>query len=137
MLAYSIKTYLFPYFNHEIEVRVGYGLYSDNDSLAVVLMCRDADIDDELPDDERGDYDESDFNEVFGTITVNLKTSISLQTGEQFIDINNYPLIARWLIENDLATPTEKTEMSGHILYPVYKFQVPKNYTKRLETLRL
>ena len=125
VLVSSEKTYLFPYFSREIEVRVGYGTYSDNESLAVVLLCREADINDDLLDDEDFVYDESLFDDVLCTITVNLETSVKLPAGEQYIDIKNYPLIARWLIENELAIPSGETTLCGHVFYPVYKFKVP------------
>jgi hypothetical protein len=136
MLVYSQNTYLLPIFNREIEVRVGYGVYSDNSSLAVVLMCREADIDEDLLDDEDYVYDESAFDEIIATITVNLESSINLPVGEQYIDVNNYPLIASWLIENNLATPSGGADTGGHILYPAYKFQIPPDYTERLESSR-
>ncbi len=130
MLVNSKNTYLLPFFNREIEVRVGYGVYTNNSSLAVVLMCREADVDDDLLDDEDYVYDESAFDEIFATITINLESSINLPIGEQYIDVNNYPLIARWLIENNLATPSGGSDTSGRILYPAYKFQIPPDYTE-------
>ena len=94
---------MFPYFNREIEVRLGYGVYSDNNSLAVLLTCREADLDEELLDDEDYDYDESRFNEVLDAVTINLDSSVKLPANEQFIDIQNYPQLALWLVENDIV----------------------------------
>ena len=134
MLIYSDRTYMFPYFNRVIEVRLGYGVYSDNNSLAVLLTCREADLDEELLDDEDYDYDydESRFDEVLDAITINLESSVKLPANEQFIDIQNYPQLALWLLENDIAYPTGLDIKNGRILYPLYKFKVPPEFAEKL-----
>jgi hypothetical protein len=133
MIAFSEKTYLLPFFGRYIETRLCYGIYSDSNSLAVLLFCRSADLNEDLLEDEDYVYDESLFDEVFGAITVNLESSKGLPFGEQFIDINNYPQIAKWLVEQELAFPTKRTESSGRVLYPSYQFQVPPILLERFE----
>lgn len=123
---------MFPYFNREIEVRLGYGVYSDNNSLAVLLTCREADLDEELLDDEDYDYDESRLDVVLDAITINLESSVKLPTNEQFINIQNYPQLALWLLENDIAYPTGINVKNGRIFYPLYKFKVPPEHAERL-----
>ena len=136
MLVYSDKSYMLPYFNREIEVRLVYGVYSDNIALAVLMMCRAADLDEELFEDDDYSYDETAFNEELGTITINLETSRSLSAYEQFVDIHTFPQLAKWLLENNLACPTAVNERSGHILYPAYRFNVPTEYEKMIKKLK-
>ena len=133
MIALSEKTYSLPFFERDIEVRIGYGIYHESNSLAVILFCRAADLNEDLLEDEDYIYDESLFDEVFGAITVNLESSKDLPFGEQFIDINNNPQIAKWLVEQELAFPTKRIELSGRVLYPSYMFQVPPGFQERLE----
>ena len=133
MLVFSEKTYLLPCQHKDIKVQLGYGFYSDNDSMAILLMCRAADIDEALLEDEDYDYEGAPFEEVLCTISVNLATSGELPLAEQYIDINNYPQITRWLTDNGIAVPSGRTESNGHFLYPAYKFQIPSAYRKKLE----
>lgn len=135
MLAYSDKTYMLPYFNRDIEVQLGYGVYSNNNSLAVIMMCRAADLDEDLLEDEDYPYDETLFDEILGTITINLESSSTLPPHEQYIDINNFPQLSLWLMENGLASPTGINAKNGRVLYPAYKFQVPPDYVEGLEKI--
>lgn len=118
----SSETYSFPLYNREIDVKLGFSRYSDNGSLAVLLLCREADIDEELFDDEDYEYDESIFDETLGAITVNLEESKELSSNEQFVDIASFPHAGWWLEEMGLASPTGKTGKNGYTLYPVYRF---------------
>ena len=132
MLVYSDRTYMFPYFNREIEVRLGYGVYSNNDSLAVLLICREAEFNEDYLDDEEYSYDESPIIDVLDSLTINLDSSSELPVNEQYIDIQNYPQLALWLPENGIAFPTGASVKNGRILYPVYKFIFPQEYAERL-----
>jgi len=118
----SSETYSFPLLHRLIEVKLGFGHYLDNGSIAILLMCREADIDEDLLEDEDYEYDESLFEETLGALTVNLEASRDLCFGEQFVDINMFPHVGRWLEENNLAYPTGRKELSGNVIYPVYKF---------------
>ena len=133
MLIVSEKTYSFPFFNRKIEVRVGFGVYEDNKSLAVVLLCRTNDLDEDVMEEEENDYEDSSFNEILFVVTVNLESSAGLPFGEQYVDVNDYPQIAMWLIDNQLAFPSGQSAKNGRNIYPTYKFQVPPNYQERLE----
>lgn len=136
MLVYSDKSYMLPYFNQDIEVQLVYGVYADNNSLAVLMMCRAADLDEELLEDDDYLYDETAFDEELGTITINLEASGSLSSFEQFIDIKTFPQLAMWLVENDLAYPSAVNERSGHGLYPMYRFNVPTEYARKVKELK-
>lgn len=101
------ETYSFPLFGQIIDVRLEYEIYSSNHSLAVLLKCGD------------------EFEEDFGYITVNLEPTGTLPFGEQFLDVNNYPQIAEWLEENQLAQPVGRVVTNGYVCYPLYKFKIP------------
>ena len=107
----SSSTYRLRYLNDIIEVCVGYDTYSNNNSLAVLLLSR---LEDKCM-----------YNEVFGVITVNLESSTYLPADEQYVDVNNYPQIENWLIDNNLASPLGRTETSGRVNYPLYRFKIP------------
>jgi len=117
MPVFSEKTYQIQLLNEQIEVRLSYGVYEVNNTLAVSLWCHST---------ETEDYDaRCPFDELYGVITVNLPTSPTLPIDEQFIDVNNYPGIGKWLEDNCLASPTGKIEGSGLAQYPAYKFVLP------------
>ena len=100
------------------------------------MMCRAADLDDDLLEDDDFQYEETVFDEELGAITVNLESSGSLPKFEQFVDINTFPQLAKWLLENDLAHPTAKAERCGHVLYPVYRFVVPAEYEEMVNEFK-
>ena len=133
MTLCSEKTYSFKHFSQQLDVKLGFGVYSENNSLAVVLMCRAADLYDDLREDDDYYYDDALFDEVYGIITVNLDNSGALPWGAQYIDINNFPQITNWLIENHIAIPTSRTYASGSILYPAYRFLISSDLAKKLE----
>ena len=101
------ETYSFPFGGQNIEVRLEYEIYSNNHSLAVLLKCGD------------------ELEEDFGYITVNLDPSGTPPFGEQFLDVNNYPQIAEWLEENQLAEPVGQVVANGYVHYPLYRFRIP------------
>ena len=77
------------------------------------------------------------YNEVFGVITVNLESSTDLPADEQFVDVNNYPKIENWLIDNKLASPLGRTETSGRVNYPLYRFIIPGDKPRIKDAQRL
>ena len=119
----SRATYLLRYLNDIVEVCVGYDTYSNNNSLAVLLLSR---LEDKCM-----------YNEVFGVITVNLESSTGLPADEQYVDVNNYPQIEDWLIGNNLASPLGRTETSGRVNYPLYRFILPGDKPRITDAQRL
>ena len=121
----SSTTYRLRYLNDIIEVCVGYDTYSNNGSLAVLLLSREEDNCTEqiICNDSTGTP--FLYNEVFGVITVNLESSTDLPADEQYVDVNNFPQIENWLIDNNLASPLGRTETSGRVNYPLYRFKIP------------
>ena len=68
-----------------------------------------------------------DDGESFGMATVALPESVCLDDDMQFVDTNNLPNIANWLIENGLAKRTSRKGYSGFCTYPAMRFlNVPK-----------
>ena len=123
MLVLSDQTYTIKDCDSEIDVRLGYGVYAENDSLAVLLFCQS----DMLSADN-----ESEFDDIYGVITVNLNDSSTLDYNEQFVDENNYPEIGSWLEKNKLAKRTGRQEKNGYSVYNVYKFDLPKGYVAKI-----
>ena len=122
----SSTTYLLRYLNDIIEVCVGYDTYSNNNSLAVLLLSRG--------EENCSEQNISNNYELFGVITVNLMSSAGIPADEQYVDVNNYPQIENWLIDNNLASPLGKTETSGRVNYPLYRFIVPGDKPKATDT---
>ena len=60
--------------------------------------------------------------ELFAVITINLPESADLPFGAQFVDVNNYPWIDEWLIDNSIAEPIWKFAKCGFCIYPAFKF---------------
>lgn len=89
-----------------------YGTYQNNNSLAVSLRFKDKSQEEE---------------DLFGTITVNLPESILVPSDAQFVDVNNFPNIGRWLKENGLANPVGLSVHSGFVTYPLYQFHLPND----------
>lgn len=89
-------------FGEPIPVKIKYENYKVNNSLAVVICGFD-----------------DDFDEV---ITVNLPESNNLPKMVQFVDINNFPNIGKWLEGNKIATPIGLSSLSGFCSYPAYRF---------------
>ena len=133
----SSATYLLRYLNDIVEVCVGYDTYSNNNSLAVLLLSREEDNCTEqiICNDSTGTP--FLYNEVFGVITVNLESSKDLPADEQYVDVNNYPEIENWLIDNNLASPLGRTETSGRINYPLYRFILPGDKPRITDAKRL
>lgn len=104
---FSKKTWQIEFCGHKSTVTLRYQEYLSNGSLAVSLYNT------RTKDDE---------DELFGTITVNLPNSALLPFGVQFVDINNFPNIARWLEDNNLAKPLGFSIRSGFVDYPAYEF---------------
>lgn len=78
--------------------------YTQNDNLAIQMISHDG-----------------EFPEPWNSLTVNL--SGKCDTDCAFIDVNNNGAdIINWLIKNDIAHPTGRTEVSGFCAYPEVKF---------------
>lgn len=107
MVIDSNKQLLFNTDFDLLEVRVAYSLYNCNQSLAV-LMLRQT----------------SDNGEIYMPITVNLFSSQRYNTKLQYVNVNQSPLLERWLQENDIAYPTGKKCKSGWLTYPEYSFNI-------------
>lgn len=87
------------------EVYVELGKYESNNALAVNLI-------------------DAETNEVFDVISVNLPSaSVWLEEDQFFLDSNNCPYAARFLIENKIAKPTRGscTTRQGWCRYPIYQ----------------
>lgn len=58
----------------------------------------------------------------YKVLSVNIvDTSIDLDDDEFFVDINNVPNAEELLKEYNIATPTDKSDTSGFVTYPVWK----------------
>lgn len=112
------KIYRIDGYDRKVEVVLRFGAYRINDSLAVSLYCRQSMLDDE-------EKNSAPFDELFSVVTVNLQESATLPFGTQFVDINSYPGIHRWLVDNSIAEPTPISARSGFCVYPAYKFKLP------------
>ena len=89
--------------NVTYEVYVELDKYESNNALSVNLI-------------------DAETNEVFDVISVNLPSAaIWLKEYEFFLDANNCPYAAKFLIENKIAKPTRGSCTVGHCRYPIYK----------------
>ena len=85
-------------------VRLVRGAYADG-SLAVQALCE-------------GDG----YWEPFASITVNLCDERNQNASFAYVDTNNLPTAAEFLVENGLATYTGLTRTSGFCAYPLFAF---------------
>ncbi len=106
------NNYEVPGSGRKTKVCLKYDVYDVFNSLAVSLYYEPA------PGTEDSDL------ELFAVITVNLPESADLPFGTQFVDINNYPWVDEWLIENSIAEPSGKIARSGFCVYPAFKFNI-------------
>ena len=81
--------------------------YADNNSLYVGLLAI-----------------EDGFPELYGDVTVNLLASVPPYCA--FVDTNNMPEAADFLVENGIAEPTGLQQGSGFCNYPLYLFDAEK-----------
>ena len=65
--------------------------------------------------------------DLYGVITVNLPESVFLPYGVQYVDVNNYPDIEKWLRAKGIAEPLGTYACSGFCTYPAYRFNVPES----------
>lgn len=49
-----------------------------------------------------------------------------LQENESYVDVNNFPEVLDFILENELGTPTGKLMQSGYVTYPVVAFDMNK-----------
>ena len=87
-----------------MRVRLVRGAYADG-SLAVQML-------------REGDG----YWEPFATLTVNLCDARSQNASYAYVDTNNLPTAAEFLVENRLATFTGLTRPSGLCAYPLFAF---------------
>ena len=118
------KIYRIDTYDREEEVVLRFDTYNINDSLAVSLYCRNSEMD--------TDVDNTPFDDLFGVITVNLRESVTLPFGTQFVDVNNFPGIHKWLIDNNIAEPTPICARSGFCVYPAFKFKLPEEWVAKI-----
>lgn len=57
--------------------------------------------------------------EILDVISVNIPDGIA-NDSLTYLDTNNYPDIAEWMMENELAVPMYHEARSGFCLYPLY-----------------
>lgn len=108
----NIGTYEIVWSERRVKVRIQYDVYEKFNSLSASLYYE--------PTSESGET----HLELFAVITINLRESEHLPFGTQFVDINNYPWIDEWLIENSIAEPIGKIAKSGFCIYPAFKFNL-------------
>ena len=66
------------------------------------------------------DYTNGQSYDDYQVLSVNITgTSIDLKDDEFFVDINNVPNAKELLKEHNIATPTNKSDTSGFVTYPV------------------
>jgi hypothetical protein len=65
--------------------------------------------------------------ECFAVLTVNLD-SFNLNGDKEyaFIDTNNCPWAEKFLVDNNIAEPTQIIVPQGFCMYPLYKFDLTK-----------
>ena len=90
----------------EYDVRVERSKYRNNNSLAIMLICKN----------------EDGYEEPFATLTVNLGYDDIVDDIYQFVDTNNCPWAEEFIKENNLGTPTGVYGRSGYCSYPLYEF---------------
>lgn len=88
-------------------VRLRKSTYVENNSLAIIVDSWD---------------DEFEFWEQFCIITVNLSNGMATDT-RAFIDTNNCPFAEKFLVDNNIASPTGRVAQSGWCTYPLYQFK--------------
>lgn len=115
------KNYEVLRFGRRIEVWLEYDEYDAFHSLAAFLYFKPAIMNEPIYDVTDSEWMPSGL-ELFAAITINLPESAHLPYGTQFVDVNNYPWIDEWLIENSIATPTGIIAKSGFCIYPAFKF---------------
>lgn len=105
----DVKIYDFNLFGTIYRVRPFREKYSNNKRLAVRL----ADVDDGSP---------------FAVITVNINYPLSDNSNPAlaFVDTNNLPMAADWLVSTGLAKPTGHIGYSGYCSYPEFEFDIKK-----------
>lgn len=66
--------------------------------------------------------EQDDFS-PYATLTVNLGTGDGLEPYQAYVDTNNLGRdIIDWIEENEIGTPTGRTERSGYWVYPLVEF---------------
>lgn len=94
-------------------VTVRFTKYSNNQSLTVQLVCA------------RSPWP------VFATATVNLDKTDVQDENHAFLDINNYPWVEKFLLDNGIAKSTGITGHSGYCHYPLYEFDKEACYEEK------
>ncbi len=115
------NTYLVESCHKQIKVAIKYEEYVASSALAVSLYARPDELY-EIEDENLCAEEVNVFSELYAVITVNLPDSVLLPAGVQYVDVNNYPWICDWLIDNKIAEPTEYSARSGFCVYPAMKF---------------
>ena len=116
----SLKHYEVNMSGRQIGVFLKYDVYGTSNALAASLFFEPSVV------DESDVVSEGDGQvlELFADITINLPESESLPFGTQFVDVNNYPWIDEWLIDNSIAEPAGIFVRQGHCYYPAFRFFV-------------
>lgn len=116
-----LKNYEVIRSGRRVKVYLKYEKYDTFHSLAASLYFKPTIMNEPVydsPDIEGGNTS----LELFAVITINLPESADLPFGTQFVDVNNYPWIDKWLIDNSIAEPAGKVAKSGFCIYPAFKF---------------
>lgn len=115
----------------ETEVKLDVASYRNNGTMAVQLFSRMEDYMGDCPSSEQ-----LPFENPYAVITVNLPDSERLAANEQFVDLNNLPDIGRWLVQNNIAEPTEHMAQSGYCTYQAFAFHLPDRLINKIVTSR-
>lgn len=118
-----LKNYEVLRFGRRLEVCIIYDEYDNFHSLAASLYFRPVIMNEPIYDWADSDGLPSNL-QLFAVITINLPESANLPFGTQFVDVNNYPWIDGWLIENSIAEPVGKVAKCGFCIYPAFKFNL-------------
>jgi len=118
-------------FGEKNEVRIEYGSYNCNGTLALQLFGK-------LDAEEMQMYGspKDPYQSPYGIATVNLPESESLPVNAQFVDENNLPGIGKWLKEKGIAEPLGITAHSGFCCYQAYKFNAPQKELEKIRRIR-
>jgi len=115
------------------EIKLEYGSYNCNGTLALQMFCK-------LDPEEMAMYgdpkDMDPYQSPYGIATVNLPESETLPVNVQFVDENNLPGIGKWLQEKGIAEPLGLMAHSGYCCYQAYKFNAPEKELEKIQRIR-
>ena len=98
-----------PWTGEDMKAMLSTGKYSNNHRMFLSVLTWD---------------NEWEFWEPWCNITVNLPDKEIPAENFAFVDTNNAPYIAKWLVDNKFARYTEKVAFSGYCQYPLMEFDM-------------